>query len=202
MTTPSPVFIYGGSTASGIVGIQLAKLSGYKVITTASPRNFDYLKSLGADAVFDYRSPTVVQDVAAAAGGELTVAWDCISEGESFKIAAGAFSPKGGKLGTLLPVDVEAVHAINPNIEVAVTLAYTIMGQAFERYGSYSPPKPEDNKFAKEWRDLVEPLFREGKVKPVKVEVNRGGSGLEGVLVGLDEVRLNKVSGGKLIYTL
>lgn len=28
--------------------------SGLKVITTASPRNFDLLESLGADHVFDY----------------------------------------------------------------------------------------------------------------------------------------------------
>ncbi len=36
--------------------IQLAHIAGYKVVTTASPRNFDLCKSLGADAVFDVRS--------------------------------------------------------------------------------------------------------------------------------------------------
>lgn len=28
--------------------------SGYKVVTTCSPHNFDYVKELGADNVFDY----------------------------------------------------------------------------------------------------------------------------------------------------
>ena len=47
------VFIYGGSSGVGQFGIQLAKLSGYKVVTVASPRNHDLLRALGADAVFD-----------------------------------------------------------------------------------------------------------------------------------------------------
>ena len=33
--------------------IQLAKLSGYKIATVASPRNHELLKSYGADVVFD-----------------------------------------------------------------------------------------------------------------------------------------------------
>lgn len=32
---------------------QLAKLAGYKVIATASPKNFDLVKSYGADEVVD-----------------------------------------------------------------------------------------------------------------------------------------------------
>ena len=47
------LFIYGGSTCVGLYAIQLAKLSGYKVVTVASPRNHELLKSYGADAVFD-----------------------------------------------------------------------------------------------------------------------------------------------------
>ena len=37
--------------------IQLAHIAGYKVVTTASPKNHELVKSLGADAVFDVRSP-------------------------------------------------------------------------------------------------------------------------------------------------
>ena len=33
--------------------VQLAKLLGYKVIATASPKNFDLVKSYGADEVVD-----------------------------------------------------------------------------------------------------------------------------------------------------
>lgn len=33
--------------------IQLAKLAGYKVVSTSSPRNFELVKSFGADVVID-----------------------------------------------------------------------------------------------------------------------------------------------------
>jgi hypothetical protein len=53
----------------GSNAIQLATAAGYEVITTASPRNFEYVKSLGASQVFDYNSPSVVPDIIAAFEG-------------------------------------------------------------------------------------------------------------------------------------
>lgn len=47
------LFIYGGSSSVGQYAIQLAKLSGYKVATVASPHNHELVKNLGADVVFD-----------------------------------------------------------------------------------------------------------------------------------------------------
>lgn len=35
--------------------VQLAHLAGYKVVGLASPKNFDLVKSFGADAVVDVR---------------------------------------------------------------------------------------------------------------------------------------------------
>lgn len=57
------LLVWGGSTSVGSNAIQLGVASGHEVITTASPKNFDYVKKLGAVAVFDYRSPTVVKDI-------------------------------------------------------------------------------------------------------------------------------------------
>jgi NADPH:quinone reductase-like Zn-dependent oxidoreductase len=59
------VFIWGGSSAVGSNAIQMAMGAGYDVITTCSPRNFDYVKGLGAVKAFDYNSATVIEDVAA-----------------------------------------------------------------------------------------------------------------------------------------
>ena len=63
------VVIWGGSTSVGINAIQLAVAAGYTVVATASPHNHGYLRSLGASDVFDYRSATVVDDIAAALSG-------------------------------------------------------------------------------------------------------------------------------------
>lgn len=58
------ILIWGGATTVGSIAIQLAKkIYGLKVITTASPRNKDFLISLGADVVFDYHDNDVVEKV-------------------------------------------------------------------------------------------------------------------------------------------
>jgi NADPH:quinone reductase-like Zn-dependent oxidoreductase len=48
------VLVLGGAGGVGSAAVQIAKLKGARVIATASARNADYLKSLGADTVFDY----------------------------------------------------------------------------------------------------------------------------------------------------
>lgn len=65
-STGETVLIWGGSTSVGSNAIQLARAAGYEVISTASPRNHENLKKLGAAAVYDYNSPTVVKDIIAA----------------------------------------------------------------------------------------------------------------------------------------
>ena len=64
------VLVWGGSTSVGCNAIQLASAAGYRVVATASPRNFAYLQSLGAERVVDYRSPSVVKDLIRTLGGE------------------------------------------------------------------------------------------------------------------------------------
>lgn len=64
------LLVWGGSTSVGSNAIQLAVAAGYEVITTASPRNFDYVRGLGASQAFDYHSETVVADIIAACRGK------------------------------------------------------------------------------------------------------------------------------------
>jgi threonine dehydrogenase-like Zn-dependent dehydrogenase len=67
--TGKTLLVWGGSTSVGSNAIQLAVAAGYEVIATASPRNFDYVKRLGARAAFDYRSRTVISDIVSALQG-------------------------------------------------------------------------------------------------------------------------------------
>lgn len=60
------VLIQGGAGGVGTFAIQFAKAAGARVITTASARNFELLRELGADEVIDYntiRFDDVVSDV-------------------------------------------------------------------------------------------------------------------------------------------
>jgi NADPH:quinone reductase-like Zn-dependent oxidoreductase len=63
------VVVWGGATSVGSNAIQLAVAAGYTVATTASPKNHDRMRALGASYVFDYRSATVVGDVTEALRG-------------------------------------------------------------------------------------------------------------------------------------
>ncbi|KAF4991961.1 hypothetical protein FGRMN_7515 [Fusarium graminum] len=65
------ILVWGGSTSVGCNMIQLAKAAGFEVITTGSPRNFAYLKELGASQTFDYNSPTINEDLLAAVEGKI-----------------------------------------------------------------------------------------------------------------------------------
>lgn len=198
----TPILVYGGSTATGSLAIQFAKLSGWKVIATASPHNFDYVKSLGAEAAFDYNSATCSKEIREYTNDKLAHVFDCISEGNSTKISVGSMGSAGGIYHTLLPVPEEAIHDINPKVQKGYTLAYSAVGEPFDFGPEKYPGKPEDFEFATTFWEVARSLLQEGKVKVHRVSVDEGGKGLEGVLKGMDMMRRGKVSGRKLVYTL
>ena len=70
--SPSPrgevILVWGASTSVGSNAVQLARASGYTVIATAGRRNHDFVRSLGAEAVFDYRDHDVDRQIVEALG--------------------------------------------------------------------------------------------------------------------------------------
>ncbi|ROV99439.1 hypothetical protein VMCG_06347 [Cytospora schulzeri] len=200
------LLIYGGSTATGILGIQFARQSGFRVLTTASPHNFDYLKSLGADAVFDYHTPAdeLAAEVRAYTDNKLTLAWDCSPTAESARLCALAMSDSlEGAYGSLIPVPSDVIRAANPKVvKSGFTMGYSAFGEDFSRGGRAFAAKPEDAAFAAKFWDLSRDLLAQGKVKVARFELDRGSKGLEGVITGLEDLREGKVSGTKLVYTV
>ncbi|EOA88144.1 uncharacterized protein SETTUDRAFT_168565 [Exserohilum turcica Et28A] len=184
------VLIYGGSTATGTLAIQYAKLSGCEVVATASPHNFELLRRLGADHVFDYKEPDVGAKIREATGDKLKLAFDCIAEGNSFEITAAAISSTGGHMSALLPVK----DYPRSDVKTKLTLGYTALG---ERYNEKLDAKPEDYEFGVEFWKRSYDLFESGKIKTHPAEVR---SGLAGVPQGLQDLKDGKVSGVKLVY--
>jgi NADPH:quinone reductase-like Zn-dependent oxidoreductase len=187
----------GGSTATGVLGIQLAKLLGCRVVT-CSPRNFGYVKSLGVKTAFDYKSPTAVADIKELINGQLQHAWDCIGSTESAKLYVSA--DEGGAYASLNTVNDSVIHKVNPNFRNTSTLAYTIFEKRFEKFG-VTPAIPKDYDFGKKFWEYTRGLLADGKIKTARLDVDRGGKGLEGVVIGLRELKENKVRGEKLVYT-
>lgn len=190
--SPTPILIYGASTATGTLAVQYAKLSGCEVYVTASPHNFDLLRKLGADHVFNYRDADVGTKIREATGDKLGLVFDCISEGNSTSIAAAALSSKGGHLTTLLPVK----DFPREDVKLSMTFAYTALG---EKFNDNFPAKPEDYEFGSKFWKAAEELFNSGKIVAHPTEVRKG---LEGVPQGLKDLEDGKVSGTKLVYTV
>lgn len=61
--TGKTLLVWGGSTSVGCNVIQFAVAAGYDVVSTASTKNHELLRKLGAVEVFDYQSQTVVKDI-------------------------------------------------------------------------------------------------------------------------------------------
>jgi NADPH:quinone reductase-like Zn-dependent oxidoreductase len=90
------VLIHGGSGSIGSCAIQLAKNAGAYVIATASAKNLDYIKSLGADEVIDYKSQRFEDHVS-----EVDVVLDSV--GGDTRSRSWNLLKTGGTLATLLP---------------------------------------------------------------------------------------------------
>ncbi|KAK5048622.1 hypothetical protein LTR84_005713 [Exophiala bonariae] len=186
------VLIYGGSSATGFLGIQFATLAGYRPITTCSPHNFDLLQSLGA-VTFDYNDPECVEKIKKHTNNKLRYAWDTISTDRTAKLCADVLIP-GGSYGAILKIE-----APRPDLKFTRSLGYTAMGEPVEKPNVSLPAQPKHLEFMGKWVQAVEELLTNNKLKVHKVTVDHG---LENVFKGLELMRRGKVSGEKLVYTL
>lgn len=89
------VLIHGGSGGVGTMAIQIAKARGAKVIATASTRNQDLLRQLGADVAIDYTT-TKFEDVAK----DVDVVLDAV--GKDTLARSYGVVKKGGFIATLV----------------------------------------------------------------------------------------------------
>ena len=112
------ILIHAGSGGVGALAIQLAKAKGAYVYTTTSTENVEWVKSLGADRVIDYKTEnykTIVNDA------------DVVLDTLGNKYTEDAFTviKKGGKVITLVgPVDQETADRMQLNIVAKLYLSW------------------------------------------------------------------------------
>ncbi|KAK3690191.1 zinc-binding oxidoreductase CipB [Podospora appendiculata] len=107
-STDYVLLVWGGSSSVGSNAIQLAVASGARVATTASARNFDYAKGLGAEWVFDYNSPAVVDEIIAAvkkAGVRVAGVFDAIGGNAVVEACVDIVNIVGAHEATIATVD-------------------------------------------------------------------------------------------------
>jgi NADPH:quinone reductase-like Zn-dependent oxidoreductase len=162
--------------------------SGLRVVTTASPNHFDLVKSLGAEAVFDYHDPECGKKIREYTNNSLQYAFDAISVESSFKICEEAF-PLGEE--SLQEDAAKKLHLVTQlpmtgwtrkDVDVQTILAYTTFGEAFSKFGTDFPPLDDHFKFGVMFWALAAKLLAEGKIKTHPVLLRPDG--LQGVPAG------------------
>jgi NADPH:quinone reductase-like Zn-dependent oxidoreductase len=77
------ILVHGGSGAVGLAFLQLGRLAGVEIVSTASAANLPLIEHHGATAI-DYRAPDYDEQLRAAAGPGFAAAFDAIG-GASFR---------------------------------------------------------------------------------------------------------------------
>lgn len=169
--------------------------SGLTVVATASPENFEFVKSRGADAVFDYHDADCAAKIRDWTQNGLRHVFDTIGRPETAKICAEAMASSANR-GKLRYTSSQQIETF-PRKDVANTtfLVYTAIGEAFEKRGRIYPSKPERYEFATAFWEAVVALIHEGKLVPHPVQTNDGG--LAGIPAGYGSIK----AVGQLAYS-
>ncbi|KAI4236849.1 MAG: hypothetical protein L6R40_006038 [Gallowayella cf. fulva] len=176
------LLVWGGASSVGSNAIQLAVASGYEVVTTASAKNFDYVKKLGASQVFDYSEPSVIDDIVSALDGKPIVGvLDAVnSNGAIEKSIEAASRLQGNKF-------VSTVRNPPENLPDGVKAKFVFSKDI------------KDNEVSKViYEDYLPQALAQGKYVAAP-DAHIVGKGLESVQAGIDMI--NSMSAKKVVIT-
>ncbi|KAI1152035.1 GroES-like protein [Nemania diffusa] len=201
-TGPGPwLLIYGGSTATGMMALQLARRSGCRIVTTCSPRHFQLVKALGAHEAFDYHDAVKCGPaIRAATGDALLYALDCVAADSSLQICADALTsqPDVAMYTASLPIGDRFPRR---DVRHGWTSGYTAFGETTHLAGNLGEANAADSEFAAGFWRLAGDLLQQDQIRLGPLVHLREG-GLAGVPAGLFELKGGRVAAGKLVYIL
>ncbi|KAK0383742.1 hypothetical protein NLU13_9653 [Sarocladium strictum] len=197
---PTTVLVNGGASFTGTCAIQLLKLAGYNVVATCSASSSEMVRSYGADAVFDYKSPTCAEDIRTYTRNCLRLALDSITTPETTRLCYAALGRAGGRYVGLDPYS-HAVTASRSVVHADWVFGMDLLGEDVEWPAPHGRrANPVAREFGVAWNKTLQSLLDRGLIRPHPQLVR--DTGLAGALEGLDELRSKKVTGQKLVYTL
>ena len=185
-----PVLPQLDSSISNSSRCQVTKLSRLHL-----PLIMQMLKSLGADAVFDYKDADVVDKVKKAAGSQgFKYAVDTISEKETVAQVAEAMAPNG-QIVVQLPVE-----SPRSDVKIHMITLYDANNEPYVMAGRKCPGSKEMHDFVLDMMPHVTQWLADGKLQFQKITVRPGG--LAGVQAGFEDMKANKVRAEKLVYKI
>ncbi|KKY24772.1 putative zinc-binding oxidoreductase [Phaeomoniella chlamydospora] len=194
---PTPVgrtiVVIGGSSSVGSVAVQLARASGLTVISTASPKNHGFVKSLGASEVYANDEPKLSSILAGKySGTDFAGVYDAISLPNtlvlSLEISTALSNGKPSKIITTLPVSENlAKKASSSNITFQAVFAASVPFKT-----------PEIAKAV--WHTFLSPALETGRMKAAP-EALVVGKGLEKIQDAMEKQKAG-VSAKKIVVEL
>ncbi|KAJ2958125.1 hypothetical protein NQZ79_g6242 [Umbelopsis isabellina] len=201
---PKPVLVWGGNTACGNFAIQILKIAGYHVITTASSNARQKLQKLGADVILPRDDPERTAAEVRTSFPHLAYALDCFSSSETAAACAHALGEKGGHVHTLLPIDQDI-----PNVHTTFALVHSTLGRRLSVFNLMTE-KPTvsqleaDRRLATQWcsfdKGHAYKLLLEGRLLPTAIVKWDGG--LAGVQSGIEAMLQGKIAGAKIVHSI
>jgi NADPH:quinone reductase-like Zn-dependent oxidoreductase len=178
------IFLYGGSSPAGGLGVSYAVAAGYTVVTTSSPANKEFVQSLGPAVILDHTASNIADET--ASHGPYDAIFDAIGFPAVTDLIAPYLSSVGG--GTYysfvpltgsespLPKDVQRVS------------------QPF----SFAMDEEKNHEF-RDWfyNELLPKGLESGVIVPTREQWLEGG--LAKAQEALDLMLAGKVSGRKLL---
>lgn len=187
------LLIWGASSSVGSMGVQLGRLQKQAdssigaVYATAGSANHGYIKSLGADRVFDYKSSEVVDLIISAAKNDDLVIRHCflgMGDVTSCQAVLSAFAQVGAKIASapVVPPETKQVDGV----EIVFV----------------QPPAEKTERLAhfQKWMGLLSKHIAAGAIKP-SPEPKLVGTGLDAINGGLDTLSKG-VSCSKLVVQI
>lgn len=182
------VLVWGAASSVGAMAVQIARAMGCEVFATASEKNFDLARDLGASVVVDYRKASAAEDLISAAksaGKPIERAFHAVGNPESQRTLWKVLAASGGKRA--------AFTGLSPEVEppAGMEALQIHSDELFTRRGDLGT-----------WisKEFVPEALNNGLIRPgIGVQVVPGG--LEGLQDAMDMSRAG-VSAKKLVVKL
>lgn len=199
-----PLIVYGGATAVGSFAIKFASLSNIHPIITVAGNGIPHVESLidraKGDSIVDYRKGNahVVEELRKHAGTDILLAFDAVSEKGSVT-NIGKILPKGGKITTVLPIQVTGEDPGQAEV-VPTSVGAVHKERPTATKATEDAPVLGDREFGAIFYHFIGLGLAEGWLKGHPYEVVEGGLG--GLRNALKQLEEGKVSAKKLVIRI
>jgi len=160
------VLVLGGSSATGMMALQISKAYGAaSVVTTCSPHNEALVKSLGADKALNYRDQDIFERMRAT-GTSFDIIYDTVGAGLSVweGAASGVLAP-GGQFVTItgdVQRTLDLQDLLTRGYQIVTRKLYCLLALGGAGYHQYTQPGGNAAELA-----VLDRLVEEGALKAV-----------------------------------